>query len=185
MREKLNQNLGNQEAVQASFFKLDPQSWPDLPPPLTVKPKQHRNPYKLLGVAHFTDRTVQYRATSSIAPDWKIPQSKLVEEPILENRIEKQTVDKQENIKERRMRRVRLQAKELMQKLQSGEVERSQALLFYKNNATDFIPYKSYEYYRDYAAKHRLKIMSWPEYARAVILERFSQDFYSIGKRMH
>ena len=178
MREKLNHNPGDQEAAQASFFKIDPQSWPDLPPPV-MRPKRFRNPYKLLGAARFTDQTVQYRVTSSMAPAWRIPQSKLVEELVCKNRIVKQIADKQGNIKERRMRRVRLRATELMRKLQSGKVEYTQVMLFYKNNATDFIPYRSYEYYRDYAIKHKLKIMPWPEYAREVIIERFSQDFYA------
>lgn len=184
MREKLGHDLGDKETTSApSFFEIDPQSWPDLPP-VPIKPKRPRNSYNPLGVVRFTDQPLQYGLRlGSIPPGWRIPQSKLVEQLTFEGSSGEQTVDEQENAEEGTMRRVRLRAKELMLKLQSGEVERGQVLLFYKNNATDFISHRTYESYRDYAIKRKLKIMSWPEYAREVILERFSQDFYAFRRR--
>lgn len=179
MKEKPNQDSRAHKTAEApSFHTIDPQNWPDLPP-LPTKPRQHRNPYKLLGVAHFTDQTVQYGATSGMPPGWRIPQSELVE-PTNESPIKKRT-DEERKV-EAKMRRARLQAKELMLKLHSGQVDRSQVLLFYKKNATAFISPRTYESYRDYAIKHKLKIMSWPEYARAVILRKFSEDFYAFRR---
>ncbi len=182
MKEKPSHNPRDKsETGQApSFFKIDPQNWPDIPPP-PIKSKRRRNPYKLLGVAHFTDEVIQRRKRSMAPPrGWKIPQSKRAE-PTGEIPIEK-PIPKEESVEDKRMRTVRLRAKELMQELHSGKVERSQVLLFYKNNATAFILHRAYECYRDYAVKHRLKIMSWPEYARERILERFSEDFYAFRK---
>lgn len=183
MKEKLDRNPGYRETAQApSFFKIDPQNWPDIRPVL-IKPKRPRNSYNSLGVARFTDQPLQYGLRlGNIPPSWRIPQSKLVQQLTYERRSGKQTVDEQGNVEEKTMRRVRLRGKELMLKLQSGEVERSQVLLFYKNNATAFISHRTYESYRDYARKRKLKIVSWPEYARAVILERFSEDFYAFSR---
>jgi len=47
MKETINRNRGKKEAQWASFFKIDPEHWPDLPPPKIpwrdyFKPKRQR-----------------------------------------------------------------------------------------------------------------------------------------------
>lgn len=185
MKETLDQNIKTQEAYSASFFKIDPQNWSDIPPPV-VKPFKPRSPYKLFGVARFIDPPKPFVVTSGIPPQWKISKSRLNIQMVEKHKKEKGEGERRE--------RVRRQATELMRKHKRGQIKIDEVRDFYRSNATFLVRQKDYEMYLEdrkrilkskptndrermiKKCQKRIPKLSWREYAKLRVWEIFASD---------
>lgn len=190
MKETINQDIKNQEAEQASFFKIDPQNWPDLPPPI-IKPKRLRNPYKLLGIVHFTDEIQESSVSSGLPSDWTIPQSKLDTQLIAKRNRER----RQEELR----KEVRRKATELIRELKARKADINSVREFYRSNATLLVRQRDYANYledkkrvlKSKPSNDREKMikkyqkrapkLSWQEYAKLRVWEIFATDLMAIS----
>jgi len=175
VKENLNQNSElDQEAGEASFFKIDSKNWPDLPPPTLKKPKNLKNPYKLLGIVNFNDPVLQKPQTPDVCRSWQIPQSRLKTEETHEehNKDYKETTTPELEI--------RTQAINLIRRLKTGEVDFDEVRNFYYENAEVLVEKKPFWIYCQYTSRHNLKTMSWSEYARERTQELFINDLFHL-----
>lgn len=170
------------EAHWASFFKIDPENWPDLPPP-EIKPNQYWKPslrwrsrfYRR--ISSFSNPIQAIPTEEPIPSGWKIPQSELDKELVAKRAEERR-------IKVLKMQ-VRVQATELVHKYKSGEVRIDQVEDFYLNHAENLVNYKPYLAYCEYTQQTKQGAMDWPEYAKLMVLEVFTNDLTPIILSKH
>lgn len=176
-KEQIVEENITQGARQPSFFKIDPVNWPDLPPP-AIKLRKQRNPYRPVLALHFTDQIKVVTVSPSTLPGWKIPQSVPIEQSLEDRRKLKFEIHETEQMKAERIRRevVRSRATALIRSFKTGQISHADVLSFYKDNATDLIPHRNYEFYRQYVGKRKVTRMSWKEYAKTVVLELLAGD---------
>ena len=179
MKEKVNQNQTKQEAEWVSFFKIDSKTWPDLQPPTLIKPKNPRNPYKLLGIVNFNDRVLQKPQTPTVDRRWQIPQSKLK----TEETHEEHNKDYYKETATPKME-IRAQAINLIRRLKTGEVNIDEVRDFYYETAEILVDQKPYLAHCDYVYQNKRKPLSWPEYAKRMAQELFISDLFILNDQL-